>query len=145
MKYKQHKDRPFLLSTTLIVLSVLALLFNAAIVYTWVFYAEAQKGLEVYLSETFVKFPFSYFFSSFSAFSFILLVSVVLMWMRKKAGLVLYFIWTFLIIVLLLFAEQIDWFNILLLLVMAIALALNKTYFSAQKEVNPLTDPKNAE
>jgi len=134
MKNKQAVNRTFLLSTTLIVLSVLALLFNAATIYVWVFYAEAQKGLEAYLSETFAKVPFIYFFALFFSFSLILLVSVVLMWMRKKAGLLLYFIWTTLIIVLLLFAEQIDWFNIVILVVLAIALFLNRTYFSNKLE-----------
>lgn len=134
MKNKQKIERPFLLSSILIILSVLALLFNAAIVYVWVFYAEAQKGLEVYLSETFVKFPFIYFFVSFSIFTLILLVSVVLMWWRKRAGLLLYYGWTFLLLVLLLFAEQIDWFNIVVLLVLALALLLNRTYFSIKTE-----------
>lgn len=134
MKNKLRKERPFLLSTTLIVLSVLALLFNAATIYAWIFYAEAQKGLEVYLYETFAKFPFIYFFSSFLAFALILLVSVILMWVRKRAGLYLYLSWTFLLVVLLLFADQIDWFNIVVLLVLAIALFLNRTHFVIIKE-----------
>lgn len=130
MNEKQALGRSFILSTTLIVLTALAILLNAGMVYTWIFYSEAKKGLDVYLSDTFAKFPFIYVFALFLVFSLILLLSVILMWMRKKAGLILYLIWSFVLGFLLLFAEQIDWLNLFLLLIFCLTLIRNKSYFS---------------
>lgn len=134
MKTKQAIKRPFLLSTTLIVLSILALLLNAAMLYTWIFYSEAQKGLAVYLSETFALFPFIYIYASFLTFSILLLLSVVLMWMRKKTGLYLYYAWSLALMLFILFSKQIDWYNLVVLLVLCILLITNNSYFSFKPE-----------
>jgi len=132
MENKQGLKHPFLLSTTLIVLSVLALVFNGILIYTAIFYVEAERGLEIYLADTFAKFPFIVIYILLVFFSLLLLVSVVLMWLRKTLGLFLYFSWSFALILLLLFAEQFDWFNMLVLVVLVIALSLNFSSFSAK-------------
>lgn len=132
MKGKQGFERPFLLSTTLIVLSVLSFVFNGVLIYSGFFYAEAERGLEVYLADTFAKFPFAVIFTLLIVFAILLLISVILMWMRKTLGLFLYFSWSFALILLLLFAEQVDVFNILVLVVLVVALGLNFSYFSVK-------------
>jgi hypothetical protein len=132
MENKQGLKHPFLLSTTLIVLSVLALVFNGILIYTAIFYVEAERGLEIYLADTFAKFPFIVIYILLVFFSLLLLVSVVLMWLRKTLGLFLYFSWSFALILLLLFAEQFDWFNMLVLVVLVIALSLNFSSFSTK-------------
>lgn len=129
MKNKQNLSRPFLVSTTLIVLSVLAVLFIGLLIYSFAFYAETQRGLAVYFADTFAVFPFALIYTLLFIASFILLLSVVLMWMRKKVGLFLYFSWSFAMVLLLLFAKQIDWFNIIILLLLVVALSLNPSYF----------------
>lgn len=130
MLNKQRLDRPFFLTITLIVLSVIAIIFNGLLIYTGIYYVEAQRGLETYLAETFVKYPFVYIYAILSFASLILLVSVILMWMRKKAGLYLYFFWSFVVMLLLLFGEQTDWFNILVIMVILYILFQNSAYFS---------------
>lgn len=132
MKGKQDLGRPFLLSITLIVLSVLAFVFNSVLIYSGFFYAEAERGLEIYLADTFAKFPFALIFTLLIVFAILLLISVILMWMRKTLGLFLYFSWSFAMILLLLFAEQIDVFNILVLVALVVALSLNFSYFSVK-------------
>lgn len=132
MKGKQGLGRPFLLSITLIVLSILAFVFNSVLIYSGFFYAEAERGLEVYLADTFAKFPFAVIFTLLIVFAILLLISVILMWMRKTLGLFLYFSWSFAMILLLLFAEQIDVFNILVLVALVVALSLNLSYFSVK-------------
>lgn len=134
MKGKQGFGRPFLLSITLIVLSVLAFVFNSVLIYSGFFYAEADRGLEVYLADTFAKFPFALIFTLLIVFAILLLISVILMWMRKTLGLFLYFSWSFVMILLLLFAEQLDVFNILVLVVLVVALSLNFSYFSIKPD-----------
>jgi len=129
MENNEQEKRPFVLTTLLIVLSFLTLLISGLLVYIGVYFIEAQKGLEIYLADTFVAFPFIYIYLSLIAFSAVLFVSIVLMWLRKKSGLTLYFIWTFIVMALLLFAKQIDWFNIVVLLVFAVGLHLNRAYF----------------
>lgn len=132
MKNKQNFSRPFLVSTTLIVLSVLAVLFIGLLVYTFAFYTETQRGLEIYFADTFAIFPFVLIYTLLFIASIILLLSVVLMWMRKKTGLFLYFSWSLAMVLLLLFAKQIDWFSIMVLLVLVVALSLDFSYFSVK-------------
>ncbi len=132
MESKQRLVRPFLLSTTLIVLSILAFVYSGILIYTGIFYAEAERGLEIYLADTFATFPFVVIYVLLIFFALLLLISVVLMWMRKTLGLFLYFSWSFALILLLLFAEQFDWFNMLILVVLVVALSLNFSYFSAK-------------
>lgn len=132
MESKQQLARPFLLSATLIVLSILAFVFNGVLIYTGIFYSETERGLEIYLADTFAKFPFVVIYMLLIVFGLLLLTSVILMWIRKTLGLFLYFSWSFALILLLLFAEQFDWFNMLILVVLVVALSLNFSYFSAK-------------
>ena len=129
MKSKQDLNRPFLLSVTLIVLSILAVTFVGGLIYIGIFYAEAERGLEVYLADTFAKFPFVVIYSFLVIFAVLLLVSVILMWQRKTLGLFLYFSWSFALVLLLLFGQQFDWFNALILIVLVLILSLNFSYF----------------
>lgn len=129
MASKTRLERPFLLSTLLIVLSILAFVFNGILIYTGVYYKEAESGLEIYLADTFAKFPFIVIYILLVFFDLLLLISVVLMWMRKRLGLFLYFSWSFALILLLLFADQFDWFNTLVLLVIVVVLSMNFKYF----------------
>jgi hypothetical protein len=137
MENKHLNNRPFLLIATLIVLSFFALIFNGVLIYTGFFFSEAQRGLEIYLSDTFAKFSFPIIYILLSVLSLILLVSVVLMWLRKKLGVLLYFSWSFILVFLLLFAEQIDWLNIFILLIFCLVIALNRSYFSVNFEKSP--------
>lgn len=134
MKSKAAKQRPFLLSVLLILYSFMAFLMLAVLIYTAIFYTEAQRGLETYLLETFVKFPFGLIYALLVLFSTVFSLAILLMWFRKKMGLLLYFSWTFAMILLLLFAQQIDWFNIIVLAVLSIALILNFKYFASKEE-----------
>ena len=144
MGNKQSLERPFLLSATLIVLSVLAFVFNGVLIYTGIFYSEAERGLEIYLADTFAKFPFVVIYVLLIVFGLLLLSSVILMWMRKTLGLFLYFSWSFALILLLLFAEQYDWFNMLILIVLVVVLSLNFSYFSV-KPVLPIKEGTNSQ
>lgn len=134
MNSKATKQRPFLLSVLLILYSFMAILMLVLLIYTAIFYAEAERGLETYLLETFVKFPFGLIYSLLVLFSTVFSLAILLMWFRKKMGLLLYFSWTFAMILLLLFAEQIDWFNIIVLIVLSLALILNFKYFTSKEE-----------
>ena len=130
MKSEQNINRPLLLSALLIVLSIIALIFSGILIYTGIFYTEAELGLQVYLSDTFARFPFVVIYSLLVVFAVFLLMSVILMWIRKTLGLFLYFSWSFALILLLLFGEKIDWFNILVLIIIVVILSFNFSYFS---------------
>ncbi len=126
--------RPFLISTILIVLSIMAVVFSAVLIYTGIFFSEVQSGLEIYLSDTFVKISFSLIYVLLLFAALILIISVVLMWIRKKVGLFLFFSLSLILLFLLLFANPIDWFNIIILLILNLALILNLNYFSIKQE-----------
>lgn len=134
MENNDYLKRPFFLTTLLIVLSFFGLLYSAALIYTGIFFSEAQRGLEIYLSDIFAKFPFPILYILVLLFALILIVSVILMWWRKKVGVYLYFFWSFVLLFLLLIAEEIDWYTIVVLLVLAVSLALNFSYFSDDSE-----------
>jgi len=51
------------------------------------------------------------------------------MWLRKKVGLFLYLSFSLALALLLLFAEEIDWFNIAVLTILTVALLLSFPYF----------------
>lgn len=132
-----------MLSVTLIVLSILAVVFVGILIYTGIFYTEAEHGLEVYLADTFAKFPFVVIYSLLVFFAILLFVSVILMWLRKTTGLFLYFSWSFALVLLLLFGQQIDWFNIFILIVLVLALSLNFSYFSDKQSENTKEEQEN--
>ncbi|HAG15934.1 MAG TPA: hypothetical protein DCG69_05335 [Bacteroidales bacterium] len=136
MKLEQIHKRPFLLKTSLFVLSVMLVLFDAGIVYTWFFFDEAKKGLETYLSAAFLRFPFWLIFSLLIFIALIFSLSVLLMWFRNKFGLFLFSSLTFAFALLLLFAEQVDWFNLIVLLVMSITLLMYTPYFTENHQIN---------
>lgn len=121
---------PFFLIVTLIVLSVCAVLFNVAIVYTGIFYSDTQIGLELYLSETFLRFPFAMIYGLLLISSLLLTTSVVLMWFRKIIGLYLFSALSITLMFLLLFAKPIDLYNIILILAFCLVLYLNISSFS---------------
>ncbi len=123
------------LKVVLILLSIISVLFLSIMIYSSFFYTQVKDGFEVYLAETFVKFPFGLIYSLLLLFVLFLTLAVILLWFRKKLGLFLYFSWTFATILLLLFAEQIDWFTIVSLLVLSLVLALNISYFTDNKKV----------
>lgn len=129
-----ENKRPFVISALLSVLSVLALLYSGLLIYAGIFFTEVQKGLEIYLSDVFFKFPFKYIFLLLSVLALFLIISVVLMWMRKKTGLYLYIVWSFFLLALLLIGRPIDWYNIFLLLCIVIILLLNYSYFGVKQE-----------
>jgi hypothetical protein len=130
MKLDQIHKRPFLLKTSLFILSSLLFVFDLGIIYSAYFYSEAKKGLEAYLAETFIRFPFWLIFSVLIFIALVFSLSVILMWFRNKVGLFLFSSLSFAFALLLLFAEQVDWFNLITLLALSVALLVHIPYFT---------------
>ncbi len=143
MENNTDNKRPFVISALLSVLSVLVLLYSGLLIYVGIFFKEAQKGLEIYLSEIFTRFPFGYIFLLLSLLALFLIISVVLMWMRNKIGLYLYIIWSFFLFILLIIGRPIDWYNIFLLVCIVIILLLNASYFGVNLVLQNKNKPKN--
>jgi phosphoglycerol transferase MdoB-like AlkP superfamily enzyme len=143
MGQEKLKKASFSLMVVLILISIISVLFVSILIYAAVYYSQARAGFEVYLAETFAQFPFGLIYSLLILFALFLVFSVVLLWFRKKLGLFLYFSWSFATILLLLFAQQIDWFTIGSLSVLSLVLALNISYFTDNQQadgVSPTLD-----
>lgn len=129
------------MSTLLSVLSIFALLYGGLLLYTGIFFTEAKKGLETYLSDVFSMYSFGFIYIMLCISAGILIVSVILMWMRNKAGFYLYFFGSFFLLLLLILAPPIDWLNIIVLAVTLIILLFNYSYFGVkekkQNEIEP--------
>lgn len=129
MKNNISQGRSFLLVSTLSMLSVLALSLFALVVYIGIYYTETRVGLTAYIADLFEQVPFLVIYLFLLAFSLVFLASIVLMWLARRVGLVMYVVLSVILIVLFLFSNPVDWFNIVLLTVILLILFLERKSF----------------
>jgi len=129
MKHKQKESRPFLLGTILFALSIISVVFLGLTIYVGVFYAEAQKGMEDYLSELFNAYPFSIIYAVFLTINLLLCLAILLMWFRKTAGIFLFYFWSICIFIALMIDLPHDWFNVAVLIAINFLITLYFPYF----------------
>jgi|GEM_PF-5634786 len=129
MKNNISQGRSFLLVSTLSMISVLAVSLFALVVYIGIYYTETRVGLATYIADLFEQIPFFVIYLFLLAFSLAFLVSVILMWLARRLGLIIYALLSVILIVLFLFSNPVDWFNIVLLTVVLLILFLERKSF----------------
>ncbi|MBN2237719.1 MAG: hypothetical protein JW729_09165 [Bacteroidales bacterium] len=133
MKNNSSDTRPFILTSTLLVLSISSISFLLVLVYAGFYYKETKVGLETYMKAVFEIWSFGLIYSGLLFLSLLFLISVILMWFSNRIGLFLFLSLTFALFLLILFIKPVDWLNVVLLIILDTALLINIPYFGHLK------------